>query len=130
MFKMVICGNLTGKVEARDVSGGVRCATFTVAVNHWSNGSEKTEFVRCTAWRQVAERCEKYLDKGSKVVCLGKPSVHAWNGNDNSARAQIELSLDEITFCGRAKDAAEQTAEQPAEQPAEMTEDDDPGLPF
>lgn len=129
MFKLIINGNLVRKPEGRTLPSGVNVADFTVAVNHYKEGEKCTEFVRCTAWRNVADKVVRYLDKGSQVICWGKPSVHAWNAReDNAARAQIELSCDEVEFAGKPRGSAEPAA--PAEPVTEMQEIDDEGVPF
>lgn len=136
MYKLIISGNLTAAVEGCTLAGDIRCANFTVAVNHWQNGAERADFIRCTAWRATAERCEKYLAKGSKVICWGKPSVHAWNGKDDgSARGTIELSIDEIEFAGKPVENSSQSVENvdkstAVAEPAEMAAADDDDLPF
>ena len=130
MFKLIISGNLVRKPEGRTLPSGVNVADFTVAVNHFATGEKQVEFVRCTAWLNVADKVVKYLDKGSTVICWGKPAVHAWNAReDNAARGQMELSCDEVEFGGSRKN--EDSAPAADERPAEMTPaEDDDDMPF
>lgn len=129
MNKLTIIGNLTRAPETRITQTGKNVCTFTVAVNRRrsSNGQQEADYFRVSAWDKLAEHCQKYLTKGKKVAVVGAVKVNTYNANDGSARAQLEVTADEVEFLSPAGEAAK-----PAYQPAvpagfeEVTDDDLP----
>lgn len=129
MNKLTIIGNLTRAPETRVTQTGRNVCTFTVAVNRRrsQSGQQEADYFRVSAWDKLAEHCQKYLDKGKKVAVVGVVKVNAYNASDGSARAQLEVTADEVEFLSHASEAAK-----PAYQPAvpagyeEATDDDLP----
>lgn len=135
MNKSIIIGNLTRDPELRTTQNGISVCSFTVAVNR-RRGADKepqTDFFRVSAWRQLGETCQKYLAKGRKVYVAGPVSVSTYKGSDGSAKAQLEITADEVEFL---TPKAEQPADQPAAAPAPARADgfvevtDQEELPF
>ena len=100
MNKLHIIGNLTKDPEMRTTSTGVNACTFTVAVNRRkkADGQQEADFFRVTAWRGLADVCFTYLAKGRKVSVLGSVSVNAYNAEDGTARASMEINADDVEF--------------------------------
>lgn len=74
--RVTLLGNLASDPDPRTVSEGVNVVSMSVATNRsWVNKegeiSKKTEFHRVSAWRKLAEVCEKWLKKGSPVYLEG-----------------------------------------------------------
>lgn len=95
-----IIGNLTRAPEVR-LAGSHKVATFGVATNFtWTdqNGTrqEKTEFHNVVAWRKLAEICEQYLRKGSKVYIEGRIQTRDWEGEDGVKRYRTEIVVDNM----------------------------------
>jgi len=104
MNKLIIIGNLTHEPQLRTVmgtNGPISVCNFTVAVN--SRKEESTEYIRVTAWRQKAESCAKYLHIGSRVCCWGPVTASTYQAQDGSTRVSLELSADEVEFCGSSR---------------------------
>ncbi len=88
--KAMVIGNLGADPEIRHTQEGTPVATFSVATTErWTDKSgqrqETTEWHRIVAWRRLAEICNDYLHKGSKVYVEGKIQTRKWqdqNGND------------------------------------------------
>lgn len=95
-----IIGNLTRDPEIR-VAGGHKVATFGVATSFaWKDQSgarkEKTEFHNIVAWRKLAEICEQYLRKGSKVYIDGRIQTRDWEGEDGVKRYRTEILIENM----------------------------------
>lgn len=122
MNKLTIIGNLTRAPETRVTQTGKNVCTFTVAVNRRrsQSGHQEADYFRVSAWDKLAEHCQKYLAKGKKVAVVGAVKVNTYNANDGSARAQLEVTADEVEFLSPAGEAAK-----PADQTAVPTEADD-----
>ncbi|MCW5205250.1 single-strand binding protein [Candidatus Electrothrix communis] len=88
--KVILIGNLGADPEQRFTQAGVAMSTFNVATSERWKGQdgqmqEQTEWHRIIAWRQLAEICNEYLHKGSRVYIEGKLQTRKWqdqNGND------------------------------------------------
>lgn len=100
-----IIGNLTRDPEIR-VAGGHKVATFGVATSFsWKDQSgarkEKTEFHNIVAWRKLAEICEQYLRKGSKVYIDGRIQTRDWEGEDGVKRYRTEILMENMIMLDR-----------------------------
>ena len=111
MFQqLIIVGNLGKDPEMRYTPSGVPVTTFSVAVNRrWTNQDgtpgEETTWFRVTAWRKLAETCSQYLAKGRQVMVIGRVQVSAYEGQDGSPRASLEVTADSVRFLGGRGDA-------------------------
>ena len=63
-----------------------------------AQGQEQTDFFRVSAWRGLAENCEKYLSKGKKVAVVGSVSVSVYTTQGGTARANMEVTADDVEF--------------------------------
>lgn len=101
---VTIVGNLADDPELRYTQGGIAVVsvrvgstprTFNRTTNAWEDG--ETVWVRCTAWREVAENVAQSLTKGSRVVVTGRlKAPSAYQSAAGEARASLELDIDEI----------------------------------
>src|SRR3954452_16819650 len=75
---ITVIGNLTDDPELKFTPSGAAVANFTVAstprtfdrqTNEWKDGDAL--FIRCAAWRQLAENCAESLQKGQRVIVPG-----------------------------------------------------------
>ena len=100
MNKLMIIGNLTKDPELRTTQSGINVCTFTVAVNKKKQREEQQEadFFRVTAWRQLADICSKFLQKGKKVAVVGSVGVNTFTGSDGTTRASLEVTADDVEF--------------------------------
>lgn len=98
---ITIVGNVTDAPELRFTASGVALATFTVAVNRRVKGHDGWEdklegFFRCSVWREQAENAAESLDKGMRVVVIGRLSQRSWETQDGQKRSEVEISVDEV----------------------------------
>jgi single-strand DNA-binding protein len=96
-----IVGNLTDEPEVRFTQGGAAVANFTVAVTPrrldgqggWEDGD--TSFLRCTAWRTLAEHVGE-LAKGTRVIVYGRLQQRSWETAEGERRSVVEVQADEV----------------------------------
>ena len=115
MNKLTIIGNLTADPELRVTSNQIPVCSFRVAVGRRRKveGQPEADFFNVTAWRERAELCGRFLQKGNKVCVIGAVSVREWESNGRHG-ASLEVTADEIEFCSpRVSDPVT-----PAEAPA------------
>jgi single-strand DNA-binding protein len=93
--KVTLIGHLGKDPEFNMTNDGTAVAKFSLAVNRYSrvNGERKedTDWYNIIAWRQLAETCEKYLHKGSKVYIEGRLQLRKYAGNDGIQRTAVEV---------------------------------------
>lgn len=100
---ITIVGNLTADPELRTTSAGAQVASFTIASTprSWNRNTGQFEdgqalFMRCSAWRDLAEHCAQSLGKGMRVIAQGRLQQRSYQAQDGSNRTVIELQVDEI----------------------------------
>lgn len=100
---ITVVGNLTADPEVRTLSNGSAVASFTIAstprtfnrnTNQFEDGPAL--FMRCSAWRDLAEHCANSLSKGMRVIAQGRLSQRSYQAQDGSNRTVVELTIDEI----------------------------------
>jgi len=95
MNKLIIIGNLTRDPELRTTATGLNVCSFTVAVNKKDNDAE---FFKVTAWRQLAETCAKFLQKGRKVCVVGSVGISTFQDREGATRASLEVTAQDVEF--------------------------------
>ncbi len=100
---ITVIGNLTDDPELKFTPSGAPVANFTVAstprtfdrqTNEWKDGDAL--FLRCAAWRQLAENVAESLTKGQRVIVTGALRVRQFERQDGSKGTSVELNVDEV----------------------------------
>jgi len=104
--KVILVGNLGKDPELRYTAAGVAVATFSLATSERykdRNGEqqEKTEWHNIVAWRQLAEICGKYLQKGRQVYIEGRIQSRSYDDRDGNKRYITEIVADQMQMLGR-----------------------------
>jgi len=111
MFQTIIlAGNLGRDPEMRYTPSGQPVTSFSVATNRqYTNNSgetvKETMWFRVSVWGKMAETCNQYLKKGSKVLVEGRLTAdpatggpRIWNSQDGSPRASFEVNAQTVRF--------------------------------
>lgn len=100
---ITVVGNLTDDPELKFTPSGAAVANFTVAstprtfdkqTNEWKDGDAL--FLRCAAWRQLAENVAESLQKGQRVIVTGALKVRNYERQDGSKGTSVEMNVDEV----------------------------------
>jgi single-strand DNA-binding protein len=100
--KIILSGRLGKDVELRYTNqGGTAVATFSVASSRNVRQSdetwkEETEWFRCVAWRDLAERAKTRLQKGSHVLIEGRLQTREWDDNQGQKHRTTEVIVNDI----------------------------------
>lgn len=113
--KVMLTGRLGKDVELRVTPNGMSVATFSVAssrpVREGEGWKEETEWFRCVAWRELAERAANRLQKGSKVFIEGRLQTREWQDQQGQKRYSTEVIVNDIiTLEGRKQEASSEDA--------------------
>jgi single-strand DNA-binding protein len=100
---MTVVGNLTDDPDLRFLPSGVAVAKFTVASTprvldresgQWRDGEPL--FLTCTAWRDIAEHAAESLQRGTRVVVVGRLRLSRWETDDGEKRSSYGLEVDDL----------------------------------
>jgi len=128
--KTMLIGNLGADVEVRETKSKVAVANFRIATTErWKdaqgNQQEATEWHRVVAFGRLAEICDEYLVKGSRVYIEGRLQTRKWEDGDGITRFTTEIIARELKMLGGG-DKAESVPAPPDESPEPPTADDVP----
>lgn len=102
---LTVVGDLTGDPDLRFVPSGAAVATFTIASTartydrasgQWKDG--EALFLRCVAWRALAEQITESLAKGTRALVNGRLRQREYEDKDKDGikRTVVELDVEEI----------------------------------
>ena len=99
--KIMLIGNLGREPELQVTSDGTPFTKFSLAVNRYTKTSsgerkEETEWFNIIAWRQLAETCERYLHKGSKVYIEGRLTQRKYTDKNGVERMSVEVIANDM----------------------------------
>ncbi len=99
--KIMLIGNLGKDPDFNVTPEGTPVAKFSMAVSRNAknrNGErvKETEWFNIVAWRQLAEICEKYLHKGSKVYIEGRLTQRKYTDKEGIQRTAIEVIANDM----------------------------------
>ena len=107
---IIIAGNLGRDPEMRFIPSGKAVTGFSVATNrtYTNNQGERvkeTTWFNVNAWGELAETCNKYLNKGSKVLVEGRlnpdPETggpRTWKDKEGNPKAVFEITAQTVRF--------------------------------
>lgn len=100
--RITVVGNLTADPELRFTPAGAAVASFTVASTprrydktseEWVDGDPL--FLRCSAWRDMAENTSQSLTKGARVIVTGNLKQRSYE-TPGGSRTVVELDVDDV----------------------------------
>lgn len=115
-------GRLVRDPDVREITGGKKLATFTLAVD---KGKDATDFIDCQAFDRTADTIGSYVHKGDMIVVTGRLSINLWKDKEGKNRKDYRVTVYDVNFCGPRK-----TEEKPKESQGFVELPDDGELPF
>ncbi len=112
---VALVGNLATEPELRYTTGGVAVCSFRLAVQRAfksSEGTREADFFPVVTWRDTAEFCGKYLEKGRSVSVSGRLQVRSYE-QDGQRRYITEVVAERVGFAGGRRDAGTGDQEEP-----------------
>ena len=87
--RALLIGHLGGDPEVTTLPSGSRVANFSIATarwvkkdNEWEEG--KPDWHRCVAWGDLADKCERSLEKGALVFVEGRMDTSPWTDKEGT----------------------------------------------
>lgn len=100
---ITVVGNLVADPELRFTPAGAAVSNFTVAstprkfdkqTDKWVDGDAL--FMRCNAWRSLAENVAETLAKGARVMVTGTLRQRSFETKEGEKRTVVELDVEEV----------------------------------
>jgi len=84
---VILVGNLGKDVEIREFNNGNKKGTVSLATSSVykdKNGEyvKNTQWHSLVAWGKTAERMEKFLEKGSKIIVVGELNQESYQNKE------------------------------------------------
>lgn len=100
--QVTLLGRLTRDPELRQTPNGASVASFSMALNRSYKDSagewqEQTDFIDCVAWGPLAERLEKMVKRGQRLLVNGRLSQRSWE-QDGQKRSKVEVVINDMTL--------------------------------
>jgi single-strand DNA-binding protein len=101
---LTVTGNLTADPELRFTNTGVPVVSFTVASSRrvydqasgqWKDDPD-TLFLRCNAWRDLAEHVAESFQRGMRAMVTGRLKQRSYETSEGDKRTVYELEADDI----------------------------------
>ena len=146
--RVILIGNLGKDPEIRNLEGGVKKASFSLATTETYKGKsgeriDQTEWHNIVLWRGLADVADSYLKKGSTIYLEGKIKTREYTDKEGNRRFITEIIGDNMVMLSSKRDQqagaenngatrTEKAAHtEPAEQHSEVTpEQPEDDLPF
>lgn len=112
MNKITLFGRLVKDPELRkSAKSNLSVASFTLAVRRKTKnaaGEYESDFVRCVAWRNLAELIMQYFFKGSRILVCGSLRTDSYE-KDGKKQYSTYVTVEDINFVDKASDATAKT---------------------
>lgn len=101
--QITLVGNLVADPELRYTPTGVAVCNFRVAstprtfdrqANEWKDGDAL--FLSCNVWRQAAENAAESLQRGMRVIVMGRLHQRSYETREGEKRTVFEIEVDEV----------------------------------
>ncbi len=101
--RVTLLGNLGGEPEMKFIAEGTAVTQLSIATERsWKDEDrqekKETEWHRVVAWRGLAEACNKYLKKGSRVYIEGRLHYSEWEDDDKGKQRKTEVIAEVVKF--------------------------------
>jgi single-strand DNA-binding protein len=128
--KIMLIGNLGRDPELNVTQEGTPVTKFSLAVSRNTKTStgereKETEWFNIIAWRQLAEICERYLHKGSKVYIEGRLQTRKYTDRNGVERTAVEVIANDMQML----DSKAPSTGTESYSAGSTTDDRDPFLP-
>jgi single-strand DNA-binding protein len=98
----VLEGRLVGDPELRYTQNGTALCRFSIANNHDYYKDDELQkevsYIDVTTWAKLAEQCNEYLNKGSRVIINGRLRQSRWQDEDGGNHSKVGVVGNQVQF--------------------------------
>lgn len=115
MNRVILMGRLTRDPEVRYSAGEnpIAVARFTLAIDRKKDNEQTADFIGCVCFGKVAERIEKYVSQGMKILVEGSWQTGSYTNKDGNKVYTNDCNVYNFYFC-ESKAQAQQNKPQPS----------------
>ncbi len=129
MNKVILMGRLAKEPELKSTKTGKSVIRFSIAVEGFSQGKKKVDFINVIAWEKNAETVANYFHKGNTILIEGYITTGTREGTDGKKIYTTDITAARIFFCTNKNEQSASGNGEAFDAPMpDMGEDDD--LPF
>ncbi len=103
MNQCQLMGRIVRGPELRYTQQGTPVCSFTLAVDRRFN-RDKTDYIKVIAWRNTAEFCANYFQKGSRIALVGSIQTRTWEDDSGKKHHEVEVIADSVYFAESKRD--------------------------
>lgn len=96
--KYLAIGNLTQDPVIKEFGNDKKVCNFSMAINASKNS--EPFFVEIQTWDRNADKCIKFLNKGSRVFIEGRLKTSKWEDKTGQTRSKTFCTADVVQFLG------------------------------
>lgn len=107
--RLELIGRLVKDPLVKKLPSGQKIVTFSVATNYaWQDiktkeKKETVDYHLTVAWGRMANICEKYLVKGSKVFLTGRLVYRKWEDKNGEKKYKTEVIITDLIMLDAKK---------------------------
>lgn len=104
--KVILVGNCGKDPEIRNLQGGAKVATITLATTEKFKDREETEWHTVTIWNNLADVVEKYVRKGSQLYIEGRIKTEKFTGKDGVDKYATRIVASNLQLLGKRESSS------------------------
>lgn len=104
--KVILVGNCGKDPEVRNLQGGAKVATITLATTEKFKDREETEWHTVTIWNNLADVVEKYVKKGSQLYIEGRIKTEKFTGKDGTDKYVTRIVASSMQLLGKRESSS------------------------
>lgn len=101
-----LIGNVGKDPEVRNLQGGAKVATITLATTEKFKDREETEWHTVTIWNNLADVVEKYVKKGSQLYIEGRIKTEKFTGKDGTDKYVTRIVASSMQLLGKRESSS------------------------
>lgn len=99
--RVELIGNLGRDPEMRFTPSRNPVVNLRLAVSSGFGDKQRIDWFTVVAWNKLAEVCNQYLGKGSRIFVEGRLQIRQWEGDDGQTRYATEIVANRVLFLDR-----------------------------
>lgn len=101
--QIILEGNITRELEAKDLPTGTKVCTLPIAVNRRykaadGNYADEVSYFEVDTFGNLAETCVKWCPKGRGVRVVGRLKQNRWTDEEGKNHSKVKVIAEHIEF--------------------------------
>jgi single-strand DNA-binding protein len=99
---VILKGNV-GSVEFKYTPQGKLVGEVNLAVNIGYGENKLTNWYKCTVWEKTAEMMQKFVEKGTGLLIIGRQKISEWTDDNEVKHMKVEVTVQDFEVLARGK---------------------------